>query len=528
MWFVSISRKNDLLARFRLPPEGLIVGNGPKCDVLLPGVDEAIRLVPSRHEVWLEFKNGKTESLTTDRSFDLGGVEIRVDQTIPPTPEPGDEKPLRTKAMMYNPQRQMLQVVNSVLEITEGPDAPRRVELEDRTYLIGHLAGCDLVLSDGFVSGRHMRLARREEGWVVTDLDSRNGVLLDGVKVGEAVWRGDSVLRLGKTSMVLRQETTQEQLAPDSVTDFGGMLGRCEAMRSIFALIQRVADVDVTVLVSGPTGSGKELVARALHAKSLRAQAPFVALNCGAVVGDLLASELFGHARGAFTGAVLQKQGLFEVARGGSLFLDEIGELPMHLQPTLLRVLEEREIRRVGDHRAIPVDVRVIAATNRDLAAEVAAGRFRQDLFYRLDLIPINLPPLAERQDDVLMLAEHLLAYEAGRMGWRQAPKLADDAKKALMAYAWPGNVRELANVLLRAMALGGERDTISAADLALPAVGGKSLADFADSNLEEIEREAVRRAIKRYPTRQEAASALGIAPSTLYDKINKYDLGGE
>jgi two-component system response regulator AtoC len=234
---------------------------------------------------------------------------------------------------------------------------------------------------------------------------------------------------------------------------FHGLVGRSAAMRAVYRLLEQAGGLDITVLLHGETGTGKELAARAIHAGSTRRERRFVAVNCGALPGELVESELFGHARGAFTGAVGAKPGLFEEAEGGTIFLDEIGELPLPVQVKLNRVLQEKEIRRVGDNRPARVDVRVVAATHRDLRAEVAAGRFREDLFYRLNVFPVTLPPLRDRREDVALLAAHFLEKHANALR-KRIEGFDAEATRVLAGYAWPGNVRELENAVERAVAV--------------------------------------------------------------------------
>ena len=259
----------------------------------------------------------------------------------------------------------------------------------------------------------------------------------------------------------LRDEAAGLRRELREVRSFGRMVGKTPAMREVFVLLERAAERDITVLVTGETGTGKELAARAIHDASRRRERRFVAVNCGALPADLIESELFGHARGAFTGAQTAKAGLFEEAEGGTLFLDEIGELPLPVQVKLNRVLQEREIRRVGDTRSVKTDVRMIAATHRDLKAEVSAGRFREDLFYRLNVLPIRLPALRERREDIPLLATHFLEKHAA-MQRREVPGLQPDALRLLTGYPWPGNARELENIVERALAVTrGEQITV-------------------------------------------------------------------
>ena len=241
----------------------------------------------------------------------------------------------------------------------------------------------------------------------------------------------------------------------DAAERFGGLVGNCRSMRQVYSSVSHVAVTDATVLVLGESGTGKELVARSIHEQSARAGRSFVAINCGALTETLLESELFGHERGAFTGAVARRHGLFEEASGGTLFLDEVGELSAATQVRLLRVLQERHVRPVGSNRSIPVDVRVVAATNRNLEEEVAARRFREDLFYRLNVVAIELPPLRARGDDVLLLAHHFLEKHAARHH-KKIAVIAPRALEALVAHDWPGNVRELENAIERAVVLNG------------------------------------------------------------------------
>jgi Nif-specific regulatory protein len=337
----------------------------------------------------------------------------------------------------------------------------------------------------------------------------------------------------------LRQYAGYLDFQAHSAFDFGAIVGESPALRAVLGRVEQVATTSSTVLLRGETGTGKEMVARAIHLCSERAERPFVAVNCAALPSELLESELFGHEKGAFTGAVAQRKGRFELADGGTLFLDEIGDLPMEVQVKLLRVLQEREFERVGGSSSIKVDVRLISATNRDLEGMVEAGRFRQDLYYRLNVFPIELPPLRERGDDVLLLAEHFLEKFA-RQNRRSPLALEPDARAALVTYPWPGNVRELQNALERA-AIMARGETLSAAELdfgaraprpaAAPARTPASPSPAAPgtplrARLHEEERQAILRAIEGSGGNIAAAArALGVNRSTLYFRIKKFDL---
>ncbi len=292
----------------------------------------------------------------------------------------------------------------------------------------------------------------------------------------------------------------------------------------VLEMVDRVAERDVAVLVTGESGTGKELVARRLHDRSARAAGPFVAVNCAALPDSLAESELFGHEKGAFTGADARRAGRFEEASGGTLFLDEVGELSPPLQAKLLRVLEDRAVRRLGGTADIAVDVRLVAATNRDLEAEVERGAFRRDLYFRLAVVPVSLPPLRDRAGDVPVLARHLLAVLAERHGVAAAA-LSAEAEAALERYEWPGNVRELRNVLERALVVSGG-GTLAAADLMLPESQGRDADGGLPLDREERERQAVIEALRRADgNREEAARLLGVSVRTLYYRLRRWGI---
>jgi len=307
--------------------------------------------------------------------------------------------------------------------------------------------------------------------------------------------------------------------------DASGIVARSDAMQRVLDLARRVAKVDSTVLLTGESGVGKERVARLIHAESARTGGPFVALNCGAVPESLLESELFGHARGSFTGAAQDRPGLFEAANRGTLFLDEIGEVPPQMQVKLLRVLQEREVRRVGENRNRPVDARVLAATNRDLLADVHAARFRQDLYYRLRVVEIRVPPLRERREDVLPLARAFLAEVSRRTG-RRVTGLTPGAAAQLVRYDWPGNVRELENAVERAVVLakGSRVDVGDLPDEVGSALPGAHVAGETRP-LAEVERDYILAVVNASGgNRARAAARLGIGAATLYRKLKEYD----
>jgi transcriptional regulator with GAF, ATPase, and Fis domain len=312
---------------------------------------------------------------------------------------------------------------------------------------VGKAADNDLVLTDDTVSRHHCEIIRAPDGLHVRDLESTNGTKIDGTRIREAMIQPGSVLKVGEVEIQFKPTAQRVEVMPSDKSSFGPAIGQSLAMRTIFGVLERIAPTDATVLLEGETGTGKDVLARAIWSGSTRANKPFLVVDCGAVTYSLIESELFGHERGAFTGAVATRQGAFELADGGTVFLDEIGELPLDVQPKLLRVLETREFRRVGGNKTLQTNVRVIAATKRDLQREVAAGKFREDLYFRLAVVPVTVPPLRARRDDIPALVQHMLKAAGG-----EGLSVASDTMQALTAHDWPGNVRELRNVLERAI----------------------------------------------------------------------------
>ena len=313
---------------------------------------------------------------------------------------------------------------------------------------------------------------------------------------------------------------------------YGDLLGATPKMQRLFRLAQRVAPSESTVLLIGESGTGKELFARAIHLQSPRSSGPFVAVNCGAIPDTLIESELFGYARGAFTGAQTARRGLIEEADGGTLFLDEIAETPPNTQVKLLRFLESNEIRRLGENEVRIVNVRVVAATNRDLQEEMAAGRFREDLYYRLNVVQIELPPLRERREDIPLLAGYFLERYASLM-MKPAERFAPDAQSVLLAYDYPGNVRELENAVERAVAL-SDGKTIFAADLPPQMLQPRLLpqrSETPDSRdnwpLQKVERDHIERVLRKQEGNMvKTAQVLGISRTTLWRKLKQYGIG--
>ncbi|HVO30418.1 MAG TPA: sigma 54-interacting transcriptional regulator, partial [bacterium] len=335
------------------------------------------------------------------------------------------------------------------VRVIDGPDRGMEVTLGQRTIRVGTAAENDFRLTDKGVSRHHCEIVAREEGFLVRDLASKNGVYLGPVLVREALIREPVTLRLANDVIEFVPGDDSVEVPLPKEGRFGEAIGSSAAMREVFASLTRAAASDANVLLEGETGTGKELLAHGLHLASRRATRPYVVVDCGAIPADLVESELFGHVKGSFTGAVSDKAGLFESAEGGTVFLDEVGELDREHQPKLLRVLESGEVRRVGAQAMKKIDVRVVAATHRDLVSEVAAGRFRQDLYYRLAVVNVRVPPLRERKDDVAVIAEAIAADLRAESPETVDPGAAERVA-ALLAryreYSWPGNVRELRN----------------------------------------------------------------------------------
>jgi transcriptional regulator with GAF, ATPase, and Fis domain len=342
---------------------------------------------------------------------------------------------------------QIVQYAKIRIRVTAGPDAGLERQFAGRGMRIGTAPENDVTLTDDTVSRFHCEIDQTLEGLRVRDCGSTNGTSTGEVRIFDALVSGPVTLRVGDSTLVitpLEEKVQREQARADR---FGDLLGRSGRMRELFADLERIAASHHPVLIEGETGTGKDVVAESIHRASPRAEQPYVVFDCGAVAPLLAESELFGHERGAFTGAVGTRPGVFEQAHGGTLLLDEIGELPGDLQPKLLRALENGEVRRIGATRTTPFDVRVLAATHRNLESEVRQGNFRQDLFFRLSALHVLVPPLRDRIEDLPMLIEHFLAMESPP---RSLDDIAPHMWTMLQAHSWPGNVRELRNVVRR------------------------------------------------------------------------------
>ncbi|MCC7459799.1 MAG: sigma 54-interacting transcriptional regulator [Proteobacteria bacterium] len=386
------------------------------------------------------------------------------------------------------------------------------------TFTMGKNQDNDIVVFDEYVSGYHCKIEFRDSKFFIKDLGSTNGTFVHGKRVVEAYINDGTPIELGRAKFqFLIHNESQEMLPPPKEDYFCGMISKDKSMKEIFGLIQTLQNNTTPVLIQGETGTGKELIARAIHENSPRKSKRFISVNCGAIAKELIESELFGHEKGAFTGAVASREGLFELADGGTLFLDEIGELPMDLQPKLLRVLENGELRRVGSSKNTTVDVRIIAATHRNLGEQIINQKFREDLYYRIYVLPITLPSLRDRKGDIEHLVEHFL---------KSAKPITEDALSKLIAHNWPGNVRELKNVIERALVISSSRETIDVQHVQFAQIGTKTMPRTGIITLEEMEKMTIIDALNKNRWKKtETAQKLGIAKSTLHEKVKKYGI---
>lgn len=415
------------------------------------------------------------------------------------------------------------------LEYRDGNGSLISRSIRERTT-VGTAPDVDIVLADKEVSRLHAELDPRDDGLWVRDLGSRNGTYVERIRVQAARVPAGGSIQLGRTELLVRYAAQPSAIELWPAASYHGLVGGSAVMRELFLRLDRVAKSAATVLIEGETGTGKELVARAIHEASDRAQGPFVVIDCGALPENLLEAELFGHARGAFTGALAGRDGAILDADGGTVFLDEIGELPLTMQPKLLRVLESRTVRRIGESQARPVDVRFVSATHRDLRTMANQRAFREDLYFRLAVLPVRVPPLRERPDDIPRLVEHFLSHDV-------SASVSPELMRELLSRPWFGNVRELRNFVERARTLGAREalatssqtpsSTGAASWLGLPSDWYEaSFSDFRECVAEASEREYVRRLLERHGGKvAQAAQRVGINRTYLYRLIKKYGL---
>jgi DNA-binding NtrC family response regulator len=536
-------RGADLLLEHRLRSGRTVVGRADTCDVALPG-DEVSRehavithrgertelQDKSRHGTWVNGERvSDTVNLEDGAVITIGAYRVEVALSRAESAPTAPKEPDLGHELLVCSEDGSLQVERAVLVVVSGDREGRRITLKNPRVSLGG-PGSHVELFGSSVVPQHawLRVAR---GRVMVE-PARGAVFLDGERVREITPVNlDEELRIG--DVVVRIERRIEDQVPFA-NRFGDMVGESKSMKTLFGTLRRMAGHHFTVLIIGESGTGKELVARGIHEHSARAEKPFVAMNCGAISEQLFESELFGHEKGAFTGADRRKEGAFHQADGGTLFLDEIGELPEAAQSKLLRTLETGEVRRVGSTDVSFPDVRVVAATNRDLLRAVARGTFRQDLYFRLAVLSVTVPPLRDRTGDIELLSKTLLRHlDASAV-------ITADALEVLRDHDWPGNVRELRNVLTRAYVLHGPR--ISAQTLSFhasgapmaprgaPVAAGATIPPpmVAEPNMppgqsEEVERAFIASVLRKHgDNRSSAARELGLARSSLIYKMRK------
>jgi len=536
-------RRGEEVLRVALERQRVVLGRAEDCDVVIPDPHvsrqhAALRLEGSR---WL-LEDLSEQGIVVagqrhQRCVLPDGVDLQLGQWRAVFRERGSAGaagPTRTSRRTGLQPREALE---------EGTLPPAQVRVKQGTtellylpgpgsFTVGKDPGNALVIQDRFISSQHLQVTRQEAGFHVRDMGSTNGTYLDGVRLFEAEIPLNTVLRVGETQ--LHFEPVSQGPEPAA---FHGMVGTDPAVRHLVEFIQRVAPSNALVTVLGESGTGKELVARALHACSPRAGQPFIPLNCAALSPGVVESELFGHEKGAFTGADTRRKGAFEEAHGGTLFLDEVGELPVEMQAKLLRVLESGEVKPVGATRPLHVDVRVVAATHRDLKQWAREGKFREDLYYRLTVMPVGLVPLRSRRGDIRLLAEHFVRASSPP---GHAPKFTAAALAKLQQHDWPGNIRELRHVVHRALLL-RQGPRLEASDISLqeptrrepegtdPAPLELPVGVTLEQMMQRVERQLIESTLRRCDNHKErAARELGLARSSLFKRLKQWGLSQE
>ncbi|MCB9528993.1 MAG: sigma 54-interacting transcriptional regulator [Myxococcales bacterium] len=460
------------------------------------------------------------------------------------TPE---ERELYTVQVSISPAADLIQVEKCRLVVVDGPDRGRELVLTKPIVRIGANEKNDLALNDNTVSRFHCEIRQVGDEYLLVDRQSTNGTYVGKLRVREAFLYANCEILVGNSLIRFVPLVEEVAILPIEGSRYGDLIGAAPRMKEIYGLIDKIGPSELSVVIEGETGTGKELVSRALHERSRRADGPLVIFDCSAFPENLLESELFGHEKGAFSGAIRTHRGVFERAEGGTIFFDELGEMGVALQPKFLRALESGEIRRVGGERPIKVDVRVVAATNRDLAQMVDEGSFRRDLFYRLAKVRLRLPPLRDRVGDLPLLIEHFLADLRERQpGIITALGFTPDALELMQAYDWPGNIRELRNVVERAATF-ADGDLVDVADLPTElqarlgrparaaAAGGQLVADIdpgtglkeaKEKIIEQFERDYLVSLLERHEMNiSKVAREAGIDRRHVYRLMKKYDI---
>jgi DNA-binding NtrC family response regulator len=418
------------------------------------------------------------------------------------------------------------QTRGGIFLVIKGPDRGESVRLGDKAVHFGSSPSCEMVLTDKTVSRQHLSAELVGDDVIMRDVGSTNGTFIQGSRFKEITIGFGAEVKLGRTVIKYLPDEEVVEPVPLEQTNLGSLCGGDTKMRQLFKLMQDVAATNATVLIEGETGTGKELIAEEIHNHSPRRDGPFVVFDCGSVPRELIESALFGHVKGSFTGAITDRKGAFAEAHGGTIFLDEIGEMALDLQPSLLRVLDKRAVRRVGANTYEKIDVRVVAATNRDLRAEVGKKTFREDLYYRLAVIRVSVPPLRERGSDIPLLVGHFMSMFAPQLG------VTPEDMAKIQRHSWPGNVRELRNVIERACLLSkGSGINIDDAlvNEAAPALGIRTDLPFKEAKgqlVEMFEREYIEDLMRRHKMNLSAAAREAqIDRKHLRELIRKYAL---
>lgn len=471
----------------------------------------------SRNGILLNGREIREKEITAGDILTIGPWSIFVEEETSARPmKTIVSSPVATRIIKYDAEDGNLTTESIEISVRPAGGGKQKRSFTTAEVTIGQHPACEFSLKDSFVSKHHCKIINHDGVLKLMDLASTNGTFVDSVRVGKMTLGRRGSFKIGRTEIDCRILKTLEKIGRDRNDRLGDMVGRSKSIRGVFRLIERVAPSDSSILITGESGTGKEVVAREIHNLSPRRKGPFVAINCGAMPASIIESQLFGHERGAFTGAVERMAGLFEQAKSGTLFLDEIAEMPLDLQTRLLRVLETKTVRRVGGREEIEVNARIIAATNRNLRRLVSEKKFREDLFFRLYIVPIEIPPLRGRLDDIKILADFFIGELSRGVG---KTRLTEKALAKLSCHRWPGNVRELKNTIERAL-LFARKNRIDAGDLKFIPLFG---APTAVNSLKESERSLISTTISEsMGNLSKAARKLGVARTSLQKKIKR------
>lgn len=534
MLYLEFIKNNQKLFRYPFTSDSLLIGRSEDCDIVLADNDisrnhlKITRISKglkinnlSEFGTFLNAKSVQKEICTEQDILNIGKWKISFAETFEKEKETTlQTEPESTKILEYNIDNKKLTKESFQIRITKPNRETYYKKLNRNKISIGNTTSNDIVIDDSYVSKHHCKIVKEHDQIWLIDLGSTNGTYIDGEKIEKIELENNTSFMIGKTEIALQRLRETEKIKQSNKYELDGMLSASSSMRQIFSLITKVATTNATIFITGESGTGKELVAKSIHNNSNRKAYPFVAINCGAIPETLIESELFGHEKGAFTGAGATYKGVFEQANLGTLFLDEIGEMPLELQTRLLRALETRTIRRIGGNTEIQVNVRIIAATNKKLKEIVRNGNFREDLFYRLFIVPIELPPLCNRENDIMTLAKHftkMFSIDGTEV------RFSRQAIAKLQEYHWPGNIRELKNTIQRAVILKKEK-SIRSNDLLLSKLTQQT--KTISPSLITSEKQNIIHALRNYKGNQTKASDyLGISRTTIASKIRKYNI---